>query len=67
MELAKHVDEILDQNLKVIPLRLEGERAAHSQDEAIEFDFTISEDDPESVALEMVSTFYYIMKICSLM
>ena len=54
MELAKPANQILDENLRVIPLRLEGERANHSQDEAIEFDYTINEDDPDAVALEMV-------------
>ena len=57
MELAKPANQILDENLKVIPLRLEGERANHSQDEAIEFDYTINEDDPDAVALEMASSF----------
>lgn len=54
VELAKSVQEILEENLTTIPLRLKGERANHSQDEAIEFDYTLNEDKPEHVASEMV-------------
>lgn len=56
VELAKPINDILDEGLTVIPLRLEGERANHSQDEAIEFDYTINEDEPELVAAEMVKS-----------
>ena len=54
VELARPFAEILEEKLTTIPLRLKGERANHSQDEAIEFDYTIEEDNPESLASEMV-------------
>ena len=68
VELAKPVIEIIEENLSVIPLRLEGERANHSQDEAIEFDYTINEDEPELVAAEMVcnDSFNYVVLIVSI-
>jgi len=56
VELAKSVQEILEENLTTIPLRLKGERANHSQDEAIEFDYTLNEDKPEHVASEMIKS-----------
>lgn len=56
VELARPINEILEEDLQVIPLRLKGERANHSQDEAIEFDYTIDEDNPELVAGEMVKS-----------
>lgn len=40
---------------------MEGERAKHGQDEAIEFDYTIGEDEPEIIASEMVSFFLSIL------
>lgn len=58
VELARPINEILEEDLQVIPLRLKGERANHSQDEAIEFDYTINEDNPELVAGEMVCTLF---------
>lgn len=58
VELARPINEILEEDLQVIPLRLKGERANHSQDEAIEFDYTIDEDNPELVAGEMVCTLF---------
>jgi len=42
-----------------LPLRLKGQRTNHSQDEAIEFDYKIDEDDPETLASEMVSSGYF--------
>ena len=54
VELARPFAEILEEKLTTIPLRLKGERANHSQDEAIEFDYTTEEDNPESLASEMV-------------
>ena len=59
VELAKPLADIIEQDLQVIPLRLEGERAKHGQDEAIEFDYTIGEDEPELIAAEMVPLFQY--------
>lgn len=55
VELTRPVSDILDENLSVLPLRLKGQLSKHSQDEAIEFDYKIDEDDPDTLAAEMVS------------
>ena len=55
VELARPINEILQENLQVIPLRLKGIRGLkQSEDEAIEFDYAINEDEPELVVQEMV-------------
>lgn len=57
VELTRPVVDILDENLSVLPLRLKGQLTKHSQDEAIEFDYNIVEDEPETLASEMVRNF----------
>lgn len=62
-ELTKPVSVILEEHLSVLPLRLKGQRTNHSQDEAVEFDYKIDEDDPETLASEMVSSAFSIFDV----
>ena len=61
VELTRPVSDIVDENLSVLPLRLKGQLTKHSQDEAIEFDYNIDEDEPETLASEMVRHFIIIL------
>ncbi|XP_047122306.1 uncharacterized protein LOC100215316 [Hydra vulgaris] len=69
VELARPINEILQENLQIIPLRLKGIRGLkHSEDEVIEFDYAINEDEPELVVQEMIKANHIFaddsLKVC---
>ena len=69
VELVKPLEDNIGDDITVIPFRLkvdDQKRAAkYKQDEAVEFDYTIGEDDPNSVAQEMVNIPAHFQPICS--
>ena len=66
VELTRPAVDIVDENLSVLPLRLKGQLTKHSQDEAIEFDYNIDEDEPETLASEMVRNLLWAFFLSSL-
>ena len=66
VELTRPAVDIVDENLSVLPLRLKGQLTKHSQDEAIEFDYNIDEDEPETLASEMVRNLLWAFFLLSL-